>query len=553
MTAECDQIRVEIQRLRQELAGLDQRYMLQSERIPIYTGIAAATAAAALAQNGANAAGSRAATALGIARSALAGFQFVLGLLRAYVVRTELNALSRRIDAVEGNLDVLTRLAGVLSRRISALENRLSILEAQLLALLSRVSSIESQIRFIQTAIRFLNEAIIRIDAYLSNLDSRVRALERWRLIISAEVVALAAAIAALTATVAGLVATVAALSATVAAIGRAVAALTITVARLQAQIILALRLARSAISQAEIAIRLATLARRIAIEARGIAIDARLTARLALRRANQAIDIAITASNRADLAYSTAQFSLQLAQALRVQIIALNARIAAIQLQINGMLTLLTTIRDLLNAPVSGEIDLTPCDHPVGDAPVIVPYGGVGLAGIASAVTAAITAARVIHENTKCPSESSAALPMHFEQRPGEVPQLVIQWGPVDAQSDGGASRWSLSLPHPRDSLDHRSAYAFPAYTKGNLQFTYKLSDNSKIILNANTKDDGFVILDYLKTLVDPGFILPMQQPTITENAGQNLKIVLVRATYLQFFRGHRNQAAEWSIRLPR
>ncbi|MBE9064144.1 hypothetical protein [cf. Phormidesmis sp. LEGE 11477] len=230
-------------------------------------------------------------------------------------------------------------------------------------------------------------------------------------------------------------------------------------------------------------------------------------------------------------------------------------------ELSLAEIKVLLNRVLNLVDGTGSGSLDLKPCDYeeliiPDGQSglpapetePVTADYEGEGLQGVFDAIAAITQSLNLIREDTKCPPECDAPLPMHFETRPGEVPQLVVVWGPTSK----GASRWSMSIPHPKKALSEKYKFKFPTYKKGNFHFTYRLIDNSQIILNADSEAEGQRVLTYLKSLVDPAFIDKTQVPKITKNAGQgDLKVVDVKATFIKAFAGHRDQAPLWSKRL--
>ena len=213
--------------------------------------------------------------------------------------------------------------------------------------------------------------------------------------------------------------------------------------------------------------------------------------------------------------------------------------------------LELLVQQQQKLEGMGSGALNIAPCIPPKLEpgeeaVPTEVTYEGDGLSGIYSAIAAIAQSLNLIHTDTKCPpTGNGAALPMHFETKAGTVPQLVISWRPAE----GGQSKWSFCIPHPKPSINHNTIFNFPRYTKGNIQFTYTLTNNSKVVLNTVLESEGYKILNYVKTLIDPNFIRAQATPKITKGAGQgNLREVLVKATYVQKFQGHLSEIAIWA-----
>lgn len=195
------------------------------------------------------------------------------------------------------------------------------------------------------------------------------------------------------------------------------------------------------------------------------------------------------------------------------------------------------------------GVMDLAPCASEIDPEnppdPLEGAYEGSGLDGIYAAIAQITKSLNLIRADTKCPPDGNAALPMHFETRAGTVPQLVVSWRSVE----GGQSKWSFCIPHPKPIINHNTVFSFPTYTKGNTQLTYTLLNNSKVILNAISEAEGLRILTYVKTLIDPAYINPLATPKITKGAGQGqLREVLVKATYIQKFQGHLSEVALWA-----
>ena len=198
------------------------------------------------------------------------------------------------------------------------------------------------------------------------------------------------------------------------------------------------------------------------------------------------------------------------------------------------------------LDGEGKGTLDITPCEAEEG--PTEVDYGGFGLSGLYSAIAALTESLNFIAANTKCPPEVSAALPMFWEAKVGEIPQLIVIWREVESSS----SNWQMAIPHPRPEIDQDYVFDFPVYTKGKGQATLRLLDNSKVIVNANSKADAEVVLSYVyNTLIDVAF-LPKFEFTYTELIG-DIKQTQVKASYVKKFEGHRNIAPLWATRLAR
>ncbi|MEO0648856.1 MAG: hypothetical protein AAFZ17_22325 [Cyanobacteria bacterium J06650_10] len=546
MSCDCEALRAEIQRLRQEVAGVNERIERAqgtADRALVGATVAGGLATAALTK--ATAADATAVSAASKAVNALGLANLVLNQLQQYVTRQRLTALENRVSVVESGLDILTRLAQTLSNRIAANKRKLdqvvedmSRLFSQLSALSGRVADLQQQVNRISQRVGVLEAAIEKLRqaiAEIRQIAQRAwdKAIENGRqiLILQGLVAANTAAIAVLTAGLFTLGKTVALLSAQVARNFAAIQALAARVARNFA----AIQALRTAVEYAT----------NLALEAKSLALSALNKADVAFRLGKDAYQLALSALNKAGFAIDFAK-SLQLGAPVDN---ALLRKLLSLALESRSREAKLLSIANgnaqKLLGSGGGSFDISPCEELEEGAVAVVPYQGDGLRGVYSAIAGVEASLNTIHENTKCGSDGNAALPMHFETRAGVAPQLVISWRPVD----GGQSKWSFCIPHPKPIINHQTLFSFPTYKKGNVQFTYVLANNSKVILNAFSEFEGNKILNYVKTLIDPAFISPNAVPKITKGAGQgNLKEVEVRATYIQKFEGHLSEIPLWA-----
>ena len=596
MSVECDELRQEIERLRQAINGLQGRYMLATERQPIKEAIAeaqstadnakvlavsasaaaaAAAATAVTAKSDAAGAVGEAASALSIAKAVEAGLTFVLNQMRAYVTRERFSALENRLNLIERGLDILTRLAGTLNNRISANRGRIDALEASVRSLLSQISLIFGQIAGLRQQLASLAVDVRQNALDITGLKNRLAFLEQKveanrQSILDAlalarealnkaiengrQILLLQAAVAALTATVAALGATVAGLVATVAALAKSVALLTAGLARLAA--LVARLLAQVAKNTAAIARNSALILR---LRAQLNRLSNRLTqvenlVRFAIVRANFAVELALLALRRIQPGFSfNPNINIngennvsESADLRRLLALALEARAVNYKnLSVN-----LGNSQRLAGAG-GGDIDLSPCvvepkdgDESSGLGGVTASYGGSGLIGVYSAISALAKAVDTIHSNTKCSSENTAALPMIWNVKTGEIPQLSILWKPAE----GGGSRWSMSVPHPREEIDSFFEFSFPTYRKGRNMATMRLSDNSAVIVNVFSRQDATDILSYVQSLIDPKYLMGSELSFVySENVSTNNELDVV-ATYAKKFAGHKDTAPLWA-----
>ncbi|MEM1253277.1 MAG: hypothetical protein AAGI69_12660 [Cyanobacteria bacterium P01_H01_bin.21] len=200
-----------------------------------------------------------------------------------------------------------------------------------------------------------------------------------------------------------------------------------------------------------------------------------------------------------------------------------------------------LNEIIEKLSWTYQGVVDMTACDGE-GES---VEWQGDGLDGIYEAVKILQEQTQIIHENTKCPPESNAALPMAWDVKVHEHPQLIVLWGPAE----GGSSRWAMHIPHPRANIDDSYTFKFPQYKKGPVMGKLVLKDNTRIVVNGASEGECKKVFSYARKLVDKNAIEGATE--IYTKGGSKLSIVTVKAVYVKAFAGHRSETPLWAKRL--
>ncbi|MFG6099062.1 hypothetical protein SPB21_27700 [Leptothoe sp. ISB3NOV94-8A] len=197
-----------------------------------------------------------------------------------------------------------------------------------------------------------------------------------------------------------------------------------------------------------------------------------------------------------------------------------------------------LNEIIDLLSWEYSGEVDISAC----GDDPEIVEWRGSGLDGVTQALLVLQEQLQLVHENTKCGPEP-APLPMLWEVKSGQVPQLAISW----VRTAGGTSKWSMHVPHPRSDINPDVPLSFPDYVKGPLMATLKLNDNSKVIVNARDKTEADKVIGYLTSQIIDGSYLTDSKLTYTEGAASRV-IAEVKAVHISAYGSKKGDPPLWA-----
>lgn len=610
MTTECDDLRNELRRLGQQISNLDNRFIPLSEKPAIYRAIGKAQGTAdtntskildlvielakllatiIAVKSVADGAATKAGKALSLLGAIQAGLEFVLGELRQFVIRERFNALENRVNVVEGNLDVLTRVVQFLKRAIDAnaraieavkqslntlyalfysLRNQVATLDSKVFSLEQRVSLLENyletikkQIRSLFVRVNTLEDLVAEIQAWRQTVDTRLRSLFvrvntledtlkeiRVRLLAAERKInGLLAAVATLTATVGALGVALAALTAVVKALGIALAKLTAQVVALRAALFALGRQVAILTAKLEVVNRLAQFAARQAAIARLKAAEALALARSAMAKAVSALAKAISAFRLAQQALSRANAAFSRAEEAIRRIAKLEIRVDVLEKIIVEIKAALADIKALLSGEASGQIDLSPCNADEESA-LSLSYSGSGLSGLYSGLNALAATVETIHSNTRCESDGNAVLPMFWEVKAAEVPQLVVIWKINEA---GKYSRWSMTIPHPDPALSPSSNISLPPYIKGNLLCTTTFGDNTKLIINALNKVEADKVLNGALLLMHPDIRNNGNFRTTYSELGTSYEEVPVVASYIKKFDGHKNTAPLWAVSL--
>ena len=207
-----------------------------------------------------------------------------------------------------------------------------------------------------------------------------------------------------------------------------------------------------------------------------------------------------------------------------------------------------LEEILNRLEGSGDGSLDLSPCETSEDEnAPTEATYEGEGIQGLYAAIAAITQSLNLIHTDTKCPPDVNAALPMFWEVKRGEIPQLVVAW----VKAEGGNSKWSMTIPHPREDITSDYPFNFPTYRKGGNMASVKLTDNSQVIVNAFSEGEAQRVIDYIETLIDPAFIPSDGLKMVYSKNVANLVEVDVTASYVKKFAGHKNTAPLWGVNI--
>jgi hypothetical protein len=156
--------------------------------------------------------------------------------------------------------------------------------------------------------------------------------------------------------------------------------------------------------------------------------------------------------------------------------------------------------------------------------------------------------------ESAQCDAVAVASVPEWWAVRPGaDRPQLAVIFANVLSTGKLGRSYWTLHIPHYNKPKGFKPS--IPTYMKGDWQGTLVLTDNSKMVVNCESKQECMKVLNKLKILVP--FELRSKngkaiKPKILEYPNKTFKgvrVVPIRADF--YSKGKENAAPDWSVRL--
>ena len=207
--------------------------------------------------------------------------------------------------------------------------------------------------------------------------------------------------------------------------------------------------------------------------------------------------------------------------------------------LNIEQLLRDVQVIKAHFQAAGFATLNLPVCDE---SSPHLLLWEGAGLVGIYDALETLSAATNRLWAQVKCPPETTAAVPMVWETKVQEHAQLIVLWGPAE----GGSSRWSMHIPHPRANLSASYAFSFPQYTKGPVSGALVLQDNTRVVVNGASEAECKKVLSYVRGLIDPRYTSSAKE--VFTKGGAKFSVVPVKAVYIKAFEGHKNQAPLWS-----
>ena len=157
--------------------------------------------------------------------------------------------------------------------------------------------------------------------------------------------------------------------------------------------------------------------------------------------------------------------------------------------------------------------------------------------------------------ESAQCgDNQAIASVPEGWQARRGsDIPQLAILFAEVFASGKLGKSRWTLCIPHYNRAKGAKPA--IPTYNKGNWFGSLKLTDGSKLGVNAATSSECKRVLNRLKIHIPIEFRTKKGKaikPRIVEDPTADLKECKVTPVRADFYsKDQSNMTPDWSIDL--
>jgi hypothetical protein len=141
---------------------------------------------------------------------------------------------------------------------------------------------------------------------------------------------------------------------------------------------------------------------------------------------------------------------------------------------------------------------------------------------------------------------DNVASVPEWWQSRPGQRPQLVIQYAGLNSDGSESRSRWSIAIPHYRYAESYN--LELPPYEKGRFFACLTLEDNSKIWVNARTQSAAVAYIQRLRSLVKPSMLTSPLLIHSGERRGSALTEVRVKPVRASFFStGQREMRPDW------
>ena len=218
------------------------------------------------------------------------------------------------------------------------------------------------------------------------------------------------------------------------------------------------------------------------------------------------------------------------------------NAEILEIQTEQLKQRKILENIQSLLDFEVEGSQLIKRCD----DIEVFYSYKDKVLKAISKQIQQVQAIEQtIINEVCEIEKESIVASPDWWQVRlRGDVPQIALVF-----RAMGTKTYYKLTLPHPLN-VNKLTAPPISTYKKGNWQGEIVCVDNSKFIVNCESRIEAERVVNIALLFIDPVFTGLTPRLYFAERKGIAVSTGNMLATSaLYFSRGQKNTAPDWRV----
>ncbi|MEL6989315.1 MAG: hypothetical protein AAGK97_16000, partial [Bacteroidota bacterium] len=145
------------------------------------------------------------------------------------------------------------------------------------------------------------------------------------------------------------------------------------------------------------------------------------------------------------------------------------------------------------------------------------------------------------------CEGGGALALPAFYQVRlGGNVPQLACVF-----RKGGSSTYHTISIPHPANT-EEPTKPVLPTYTKGSWQGMIVCKDNSKFIINCNSKAEAERMCGIAAQLIHSDYLELPPRIYVGERKGQAVGVDPMKPTSVQYFEsGQQNTIPNWRVRV--
>lgn len=218
------------------------------------------------------------------------------------------------------------------------------------------------------------------------------------------------------------------------------------------------------------------------------------------------------------------------------------NAEILEIQQEQQKQRKILENIQSLLDIEVQGSQLITRCD----DVDIFYSYKAKILTAISQQLNHVKAIEQtIISEICGVESASVVAAPDWWQVRlQGDVPQIALIFRVASTRT-----YHKITIPHPLNTAKLSKA-PIQSYKKGNWQAEIICIDNSKCIVNCNSKEEAVRVLTIAATLIDPLFLGGTVRMHFGERRGVAVSEGNMGATSAMYFpTGQKDTMPEWRV----